>query len=176
MFLADSNAAYYKLGEISIVKMQESHIPEIHKIEKVEFNDPWSERLLRSELKLDRLYLVAELKGEVVGYGGVGFFAGEAHILNLATKSEFKRMGIGLSITVLLLAYSSKIGIESATLEVRVSNDAAKHLYEKVGFVPVGIRPNYYVKENEDALIMWIHDLSSEASMKTLINLLEEAN
>jgi ribosomal-protein-alanine N-acetyltransferase len=45
--------------------------------------------------------------------------------------------------------------VTAYTLEVRVSNAAAIHLYEKLGFESVGIRPNFYTKPKEDALIMW---------------------
>ena len=40
------------------------------------------------------------------------------------------------------------------TLEVRRSNAGAIRLYRKYGFRPVGVRPNYYVEDNEDAIVM----------------------
>ena len=46
-------------------------------------------------------------------------------------------------------------GVKAFTLEVRVSNKAAIHMYEKVGFVSEGIRPGFYEKPVEDAMIMW---------------------
>ena len=46
-------------------------------------------------------------------------------------------------------------GVKAFTLEVRVSNEAAIHMYEKVGFVSEGIRPGFYEKPAEDAMIMW---------------------
>ena len=49
-------------------------------------------------------------------------------------------------------------GIERYTLEVRVSNQAAIHLYEKLGFASVGIRKNFYSKPAEDAMIMWTQE------------------
>ena len=41
-----------------------------------------------------------------------------------------------------------------ATLEVRRSNEPALKLYRSFGFRAVGIRPNYYVEEGEDAIVM----------------------
>ena len=50
-----------------------------------------------------------------------------------------------------------------ATLEVRLSNLAARRLYEKYGFRPVGIRPRYYSDNGEDALIMTTEPLAGAA-------------
>ena len=54
-----------------------------------------------------------------------------------------------------LMQRGSARGIERFTLEVRVSNLAARSLYRKLGFVSVGIRKNFYEKPREDADIMW---------------------
>jgi len=50
-----------------------------------------------------------------------------------------------------------------ATLEVRISNTAARRLYERFGFRPVGVRPRYYSDNSEDALIMTTEELPSAA-------------
>jgi ribosomal-protein-alanine N-acetyltransferase len=53
--------------------------------------------------------------------------------------------------------------LEGVTLEVRTSNTAAQELYRRFGFVPGGIRRNYYADVGEDALIMWAHDIVTDA-------------
>ncbi|MDE7430041.1 MAG: GNAT family N-acetyltransferase, partial [Lachnospiraceae bacterium] len=53
------------------------------------------------------------------------------------------------------LAAGDREGLTAYTLEVRVSNQAAIGLYEKLGFASEGIRPNFYEKPTEDAMIMW---------------------
>jgi ribosomal-protein-alanine N-acetyltransferase len=53
-------------------------------------------------------------------------------------------------------------GVVGLTLEVRVGNVPAQELYRKFGFVPAGIRKNYYVETNEDALVMWAHDIDTD--------------
>ena len=58
------------------------------------------------------------------------------------------------------------------TLEVRVGNVRAQSLYQKFGFVPAGVRPNYYSDTSEDALIMWLNDLFDEKVQETI----EETN
>jgi ribosomal-protein-alanine N-acetyltransferase len=54
---------------------------------------------------------------------------------------------------------SRTLGARNATLEVRLSNVAARRLYERFGFRPVGVRPRYYTDNGEDALIMTTDDL-----------------
>ena len=50
-------------------------------------------------------------------------------------------------------------GATSLTLEVRMSNRGAQELYRQFGFGPVGVRKNYYQEVNEDALVMWAHEV-----------------
>jgi ribosomal-protein-alanine N-acetyltransferase len=59
-----------------------------------------------------------------------------------------------------------------ATLEVRLSNRAARALYGRFGFRPVGVRPRYYSDNGEDALIMTTSELSS-AEMEQRLEALE---
>ena len=54
------------------------------------------------------------------------------------------------------------------TLEVRVSNLGARRLYQWFGFAPAGVRPRYYRSNNEDALIMWVHDVDTAAFAQRL--------
>ena len=54
-----------------------------------------------------------------------------------------------------LLSRAGERGVCSAFLEVRKSNEAAKRLYEKLGFEEAGIRKNFYEFPKEDAVIMW---------------------
>jgi ribosomal-protein-alanine N-acetyltransferase len=54
------------------------------------------------------------------------------------------------------------------TLEVRVGNETAIALYRRFGMAPVGVRPNYYPETGEDALIMWVRDIDSEAYAERL--------
>jgi ribosomal-protein-alanine N-acetyltransferase len=49
-----------------------------------------------------------------------------------------------------------------ATLEVRLSNEPARLLYQRFGFRPVGLRPRYYSDNGEDALIMTTEPLDSD--------------
>ena len=78
-----------------------------------------------------------------------------SYITNLAVDPRYRQQGIAKALLDAIMAYSWGEGIREATLEVRVSNNSAISLYQKKGFVSVGIRPGYYLNNNEDALIMW---------------------
>jgi ribosomal-protein-alanine N-acetyltransferase len=60
------------------------------------------------------------------------------------------------------------LGAHHLTLEVREHNEAAKTMYMKFGFAPIGIRKNYYVESNEDAIVMWAADADSDAYAERL--------
>lgn len=142
--------------ELTTREIKEEDIEDILEIEEEAFTTPWSEEAFKSEIKNNLAhYLVVEIDGRIVGYGGVWLIIDEAHITNIAVLQEYKGKGIGNKILMGLIKYSTKLGIKNMTLEVRESNFVARRLYEKHGFVSYGIRPKYYVDDNEDAIIMW---------------------
>ena len=75
-------------------------------------------------------------------------------MMNLAVAPEYRRQGIGETLVTELEAQLKNEKVTCLTLEVRVSNESAIGLYEKLGFVQVGRRPNYYHNPKEDALIL----------------------
>ena len=79
---------------------------------------------------------------------------GEADMMNIAVSSKFRRMGIAQELVERLVKLLREKDVYSLTLEVRASNEPAKALYGKLGFEPVGRRPNYYRNPKEDALIL----------------------
>lgn len=140
---------------IQIVQMNETHIAPIAALEKLCFSDPWSENSIAYELT-NRLsyWLVAEEDGEVVGYVGSQSVLGESDMMNVAVHPDYRRKGIAEALVLALSADLKKRDNVCLTLEVRVSNDLAIALYEKLGFTQVGRRPNYYRNPKEDALIL----------------------
>jgi len=135
----------------------------VHRIERDSFRTPWPVHAYRTELETNRLahYLVARVDGVVVGYAGVWLMVDEAHVTTFAVAPEWRRQGIGERLLVGLLDLAGARSAREATLEVRLSNLAARRLYEKYGFRPVGLRPRYYSDDNEDALIMTTEPLTS---------------
>lgn len=140
---------------MTIVKLEKNHVPQIAEIEKCCFSDPWNEESIASELENRlSLWLVALEGDRVAGYVGSQTVLGEADMMNIAVHPDFRRKGIGEALVKKLIAELSQRGCHSLTLEVRVSNEPAKNLYEKLGFVMVGRRKNYYFHPREDADIL----------------------
>lgn len=145
-----------------IAKMKESHVPQIAQLEKLCFNDPWSENSIASELdnKLS-LWLVALENDRVIGYVGSQTVLGETDMMNIAVHPDYRKKGIGSALIVGLIGALEKKGSHSLMLEVRASNASAISVYHKLGFVEVGLRRNYYRNPKEDALILrkeWEYD------------------
>lgn len=143
--------------DIIVRKMIEDDIDAVLEIEKEAFTTPWSRESFLAEIKENLLayYLVAEVEGNLVGYGGIWLILNEGHITNIAVKEGYKGNCVGSHILEGLICYCLKIGIDNITLEVRASNIVAQNLYKKYGFVSSGIRPHYYSDNDEDAIIMW---------------------
>jgi ribosomal-protein-alanine N-acetyltransferase len=98
----------------------------------------------------------------LVGFVGLWFMAGEAHIVSIAVRESYRRKGLGELLLIGAIEIATKRGQQVVTLEARVSNDAAKALYLKYGFEEVGIRRRYYSDNGEDAAIMTTPKLTSE--------------
>lgn len=132
-------------------------IPAILAIEEEAFSSPWSEEAFRNELTNNMFarYLVMEYWGEVLGYGGMWVIMDEAHITNIAVRSDVRGKGLGNRLLDQMQRTAVFFGATRMTLEVRVSNGRAQKLYRKFGFEPAGVRPRYYSDNDEDALIMW---------------------
>lgn len=132
-------------------------VKEVAEIERLSFSEPWSEAAyLEACAKDEYAYLVAiGDEGNVLGMCGLIIGPYEAEVMNVAVHPDFRGLGISNKLMEALLDLGKKRGVSEYTLEVRVGNQAAIHLYEKFGFVGEGVRPGFYNKPTEDALIMW---------------------
>jgi ribosomal-protein-alanine N-acetyltransferase len=101
-------------------------------------------------------------KQSIVGFAGVWFMAGEAHLITIAVRQAYRGLSVGeyLLAAVIEIAIEAKAGF--ATLEVRSSNQAAQSLYGKYGFTKTGKRKGYYSDTREDAIIMTTGDINSD--------------
>ena len=144
--------------EYQIVSLEERHVPGLANIEAKLFSMPWSEKAFSDLLRHDYChYLVAEENGEPVGFAGMTLLGDEGDIDKVMVEPGHQRQGIADALLEALLALGEEKGATAYTLEVRVSNEPAIRLYEKHGFVSEGVRPRFYEKPMEDALIMWKH-------------------
>ncbi|HKM43452.1 MAG TPA: ribosomal protein S18-alanine N-acetyltransferase [Limnochordia bacterium] len=132
-------------------------IPMVQLVERKCFTTPWSKNIFVSEVTRNdnAIYIVALVGERIVGYAGIWIILDEGHITNIAVDPSFQRLGIGNGLMDVLTQAAVKRGGVAMTLEVRVSNSGAQALYAKLGFVPNGIRKQYYQDDKEDALIMW---------------------
>lgn len=141
---------------IEIRELRESDIGVLAEIEADSFSMPWSRNAFRDLLSLPYcFYLVALADGEVAGCCGYTNICREASIDNVVVAAKYRGQGIAQAMLGELIARGEADQVEAFTLEVRVSNAAAIHIYEKFGFCSEGIRPRFYEKPIEDAVIMW---------------------
>lgn len=137
------------------VKMNASHTAQVAELEQQCFSMPWSENAIQGELSNPlSLWIVAVEGDSVVGYVGSQAVMGEADMMNLAVSADYRRQGIAENLVQKLIRDLRDQNVTCLTLEVRQSNCAAIALYEKLGFIQVGCRPNYYSNPKETALIL----------------------
>ena len=138
-----------------IVKMDHTHVAQVAQLEKLCFSSPWSENSVASELKNPlALWLVAVDGDTVVGYIGSQTVLDETDMMNVAVHPDYRRQGIAEALVLELVSRLKALGSRCLSLEVRVSNEPARMLYEKLGFALMGKRPRYYSNPREDAYIL----------------------
>lgn len=127
----------------------------IAEIEKTCFSHPWTENSIAESFEnVCNHFYIAECDGKVVGYIGFSVMADECYILNVAVLPQFRGQKIGERLVKTAIEYSINNKLEFITLEVRVSNEVAIKLYEKLGFEKAGERKNYYSNPLENALLL----------------------
>ncbi len=141
----------------------------VAELERAAFSAGWSPNALEKELTQNRLsrYIVLEQDSgggqQIAGFAGMWLIVDEAHVVTVAVVPELRRRGFGRVLVHGLVDLARRIGMEAATLECRVSNQAARALYHRYGFHEVGLRKKYYADNNEDAVIMTTEELESAA-------------
>jgi ribosomal-protein-alanine N-acetyltransferase len=143
-------------------RMEEADLDAVMRIERESFSTPWSRVSFHNLLGRDDANLwVGVVDGAVVGYAVVWYVLQEAELGNLAVAQGWRRRGLGRRLLEWTLEKARNRGTDRVFLEVRMSNDSAKQLYERRGFVSVGIRRRYYRAPVEDARVMCL-ELASE--------------
>ncbi|MDE6874471.1 MAG: ribosomal protein S18-alanine N-acetyltransferase [Lachnospiraceae bacterium] len=141
---------------MEIRRMQERDLDQVAALEQEIFSEPWSRQgFADSYQKKENCYLVVEEDGQVLAYCGLWSVLDEADICNVAVRKEARRRGVAEAMLKMLILEGKKLGVAAFTLEVRIGNTPAVALYRKLGFRDAGVRPGFYTKPDEDALIMW---------------------
>jgi ribosomal-protein-alanine N-acetyltransferase len=147
--------------EVKVRPMRGTDIETVSRIERRSFPVPWNTQAYVTEIaNPSACYLVATVGDAVVGYGGLWVIMDEAHITTLAVDPDYRGLKIGERLLSELLVAAQKKGAARATLEVREHNEVAQRLYNKYGFLWVALRKGYYSDNNENAVIMWIDDMT----------------
>lgn len=124
---------------------------------------------------LRRLFTPAPVtKERILGVVGLWCMMGEGHIVTIAVRESYRRQGIGELLLVAIMDTAQNAGQDGLTLEYRISNQEARKLYEKYGFMQVGVRARYYSDNQEDAVLMSTPPLRSSKYRKLLAARLSE--
>jgi ribosomal-protein-alanine N-acetyltransferase len=119
--------------------------------------EAWTADGYRAELRdtRSRHYVAAiDDDGALIGWAGVRVVGDEAEVLTVGVVPAARRRGIGLALMADLYADAKRRGARAIYLEVRVDNDGARKLYERDGFIKVGVRRGYYEGGRVDAVVM----------------------
>ncbi len=139
-----------------IREMTMDDLSQVLAIEQSAFHTAWRESDFIYELTQNPFahYLVSMEKDVVLAYMGMWFLGNHAQITNLATHPMHLRKGYAKDLIQYGLSTCYVQGLMNVNLEVRVSNQAAIALYEKMGFKIEATRKDYYPDTHEDAYLM----------------------
>jgi len=138
-------------------------IAAVEALQRRTFTNPWAAESIRWELEhtdVARLYVMRAPDGTLVAYCACWIIFDELHINSLAVDEAWRRRGVARRLLEAVLREAAAGGARSATLEVRRSNEAARALYEGLGFHVDAVRRDYYQHPREDALILWNRRIS----------------
>jgi [ribosomal protein S18]-alanine N-acetyltransferase len=153
---------------IELRRLTLADLAAIERIERRAYPTPWSRSMFAGELaKTSSICLGAvdtDVGEQLVAYLIISRYADAWHVMNVAVHEDYREHGVATKLLNRLFELTAGDDRRGYTLEVRVSNSGAIKLYEKLGFVPRGIRRGYYTDNREDALIMWKDPVREPAS------------
>ena len=141
--------------ELSYTPLEVPWLQDLLEIEREAYPDPWSENMFRQEMLNGAAEFFLAFSGErMVGYAGFWLLLDEAHITKVTVERTFRGQGLGRALMQELLRRAAEMGAVRIRLEVRTGNDAARALYNQLGFSEVRTRKGYYARTGEDAIEM----------------------
>ncbi len=152
--------------QFQIRRMIPEDISEVFRIDAQTAALYWPESSYHFETERNdasRCWVAVNENGSILGFLILWLIVDEIHVANFAVHPEYQNQGIGTALLIHGLINAWEEGARVSFLEVRASNLSALHIYQKLGYEPVGIRKNYYQDNHEDAIMM---NLESEAYTK----------
>ncbi len=157
------------LSEFQIVPATPDMLPDILTLEEACFSSPWTRKMLEVELTSNQFahFLVARHQEEsatqaeptIIGYHCFWIVFEELRLMNLAVRESMRRRGVGRALVTEALRLGLEQAATRAVLEVRASNNPARSLYTRIGFVQISSRAHYYTNPVEDAVLMEMNPL-----------------
>lgn len=143
-----------------MMKVREVGILELDAVMEIERNahlTPWTKLMFELGMQRGDTLLGVYIEKRLCGYAMLQKIVDEWHLHNIAVSPGLQGQGIGRRLITEMIELAKADNLMAILLEVRESNQAARHLYKKMGFVEDGIRPKYYTvpgEEREDAVLM----------------------
>ncbi len=143
-------------GKITFREMSEPDLEEVLQVEFLSYAFPWSRGIFQDCLKSGYDCRVMCVEQEIVGHAIISAAAGEAHLLNVCVRRDLQGRGYGRLFVRQVVQRAKLLGAEQLFLEVRPSNKIALKLYDSLGFIPIGVRKDYYPSDigREDAQVL----------------------
>lgn len=139
---------------MKLVRMLETDIEEVSKIENDVFTDPWPIKFFKEDLNNENAkYYLLKDNDEIIGYAGIWFMFENCDLVNIAIKKDRQGNKLGEKLLKLIIAEAIKENCEFMHLEVKPSNTKAYNLYKKLGFIETRVRKGYY-EDGSDCIDM----------------------
>lgn len=151
----------------TIRPLAESDIDSLQAIDRQAHGEDWSARTFMDEVERDdRVHLVAEADGSILGHASMWIDGSSGRVTNVAVAPGHTGQGhASVLLAELIQQALATTSVSNLQLEVRAANRRAQRLYSRFGFVPVGVERNFYgrgdVLGNRDALVMAVADVCS---------------
>ncbi len=136
--------------------MRLADLDEVVELESSVYSHPWTRGNFADALAAGNSAWVVRQDGVLLGYCVLMMAPDDAHLLNISVAAPAQGLGIGRGLLDWVDAQAAAHGLPSVLLEVRISNTRAIKIYERAGYVRIGMRRAYYpaVNGREDAIVM----------------------
>ncbi|MBW6458423.1 MAG: ribosomal protein S18-alanine N-acetyltransferase [FCB group bacterium] len=140
---------------IRIRDMKEEDVPQIMKIEKACYDEPWDSVHFFFQLeRKEPCNWVASENTDICAYINCCKWGDELHVNNIAVREDMRGRGIAQRLLDRAIAFAMEYRLEIIRLEVNENNQCARDFYHKNGFVETGRIPDYYENGSSNALIL----------------------